>query len=327
MRRGSKNKNKGIAATLKRYNHCPPSPQRWYQLLDEHDQCMQEVEDAFQSWLNRHQEAVQESKRWKEAHEKTAQELNLTRMELASTKKRLNILQEQVSSPRNSSNKSIQGNEKRCPTDAPSVVRSYDDEHSLERDASDVSRWEHGNAGDDFPTADRNRQMLKELKFNMESYQVILRWQERQTDQWRSRCNGKLSQIEGLLATVEQQRIELQQEKEQCDVLIDAVYDLVHQQRTDSPVVLDENTRVENSTQQDLSSIPAYPDDCCCPLTQQLFVDPVIDYEGNTFEKEAILEWLEEYNQTSPITRSPLTKDQLIPNRAVKHAIAAWDKR
>ena len=57
-----------------------------------------------------------------------------------------------------------------------------------------------------------------------------------------------------------------------------------------------------------------------CPITNEPFVDPVMDHEGNTYEKKAILEWLQR-NSTSPITRNPLTIDQLVPNRALKNLI------
>jgi Mg-chelatase subunit ChlD len=57
-----------------------------------------------------------------------------------------------------------------------------------------------------------------------------------------------------------------------------------------------------------------------CPITNEPFVDPVVDHEGNTYEKKAIEAWLEQ-NSTSPITRNPLTLDQLFPNRALKNLI------
>ncbi|GMI16310.1 hypothetical protein TrLO_g11968 [Triparma laevis f. longispina] len=53
-----------------------------------------------------------------------------------------------------------------------------------------------------------------------------------------------------------------------------------------------------------------------CPITGETFKDPVIDPEGNTYERSAILEWLLA-NSTSPITRTPLTPIQLTPNRAL----------
>lgn len=48
--------------------------------------------------------------------------------------------------------------------------------------------------------------------------------------------------------------------------------------------------------------------------------DPVIDHEGNSYEKESILEWLRNH-AVSPITRSPLRATQLQPNRALKEFI------
>lgn len=48
--------------------------------------------------------------------------------------------------------------------------------------------------------------------------------------------------------------------------------------------------------------------------------DPVIDPEGNTYEREAIEKWLSD-NNTSPVTRNPLTVQQLVPNRTLKRMI------
>ena len=54
--------------------------------------------------------------------------------------------------------------------------------------------------------------------------------------------------------------------------------------------------------------------------------DPVVDREGNSFERLAIVEWVSEHG-TSPITRSPLALDDLIPNRALKDAIEDFNNR
>lgn len=48
--------------------------------------------------------------------------------------------------------------------------------------------------------------------------------------------------------------------------------------------------------------------------------DPVMDPEGNTYDRSAIEEWLRMREQ-SPITRAELRIDQLVPNRALKAAI------
>jgi Mg-chelatase subunit ChlD len=48
--------------------------------------------------------------------------------------------------------------------------------------------------------------------------------------------------------------------------------------------------------------------------------DPVVDHEGNSYERSAIVLWLSR-NATSPVTRAPLSLDHLIPNRALKEMI------
>ncbi|CAF1074585.1 unnamed protein product [Adineta ricciae] len=59
------------------------------------------------------------------------------------------------------------------------------------------------------------------------------------------------------------------------------------------------------------------PADLVCPITGQLFGDPVIATDGHTYEKFAIKRWLRS-STTSPTTREPLDKNQLIPNFVVK---------
>eukprot|EP01125_Pyxidicula_operculata_P002073 TRINITY_DN12025_c0_g1_i1.p1 TRINITY_DN12025_c0_g1~~TRINITY_DN12025_c0_g1_i1.p1 ORF type:complete len:813 (-),score=221.78 TRINITY_DN12025_c0_g1_i1:118-2556(-) len=62
------------------------------------------------------------------------------------------------------------------------------------------------------------------------------------------------------------------------------------------------------------------PEAFFCPITRALMVDPVMDPEGNTYERNAIEEWLTK-NKVSPITRTPLQQSDLIPNRALKASI------
>ena len=49
-----------------------------------------------------------------------------------------------------------------------------------------------------------------------------------------------------------------------------------------------------------------------CPITCEPLVDPATDHEGNTYERDAIVEWLLR-NPTSPLSRSPLAAGQLFP--------------
>jgi len=57
-----------------------------------------------------------------------------------------------------------------------------------------------------------------------------------------------------------------------------------------------------------------------CPITHERIITAVSDHEGNTYEKTAIEKWLSK-NQTSPLTRNPLTMSNLSPNRALQSVI------
>eukprot|EP01126_Amoeba_proteus_P043780 TRINITY_DN4827_c0_g2_i3.p1 TRINITY_DN4827_c0_g2~~TRINITY_DN4827_c0_g2_i3.p1 ORF type:complete len:334 (-),score=85.59 TRINITY_DN4827_c0_g2_i3:94-1095(-) len=60
-----------------------------------------------------------------------------------------------------------------------------------------------------------------------------------------------------------------------------------------------------------------------CPITEQLFVDPVLLADGYTYEKSAITDWLQDHN-TSPITDEVLTSRIMLPNNTIKQKIEAW---
>lgn len=64
------------------------------------------------------------------------------------------------------------------------------------------------------------------------------------------------------------------------------------------------------------------PDALICPITNERLVDPVVDPEGNTYERAAILEWLS-HNSVSPLTRTPLAAWQLVPNRTLADLLAS----
>lgn len=64
----------------------------------------------------------------------------------------------------------------------------------------------------------------------------------------------------------------------------------------------------------------ATPASFLCSITHQVMKDPVIDGDGNSFERVAIEKWLAA-NGTSPVTRLPMTLSDLRPNRALKELI------
>ncbi|CAM4774913.1 unnamed protein product [Rotaria magnacalcarata] len=57
-----------------------------------------------------------------------------------------------------------------------------------------------------------------------------------------------------------------------------------------------------------------------CPITCELFREPATGQDGHTYERDAIIAWLQK-NGTSPITREPMTIDSLRPNHVVKQLV------
>ena len=59
------------------------------------------------------------------------------------------------------------------------------------------------------------------------------------------------------------------------------------------------------------------PDEYYCPISCELMHVPVIDPEGSTYERAAVLKWVIA-NGNSPLTRTVLSLDDLYPNNAIK---------
>jgi len=63
-----------------------------------------------------------------------------------------------------------------------------------------------------------------------------------------------------------------------------------------------------------------------CPITREVMFNPVVAPDGHTYERKAIEEWLRR-NGTSPVTRQPIKRGALTPNRALKGLIKRWVER
>jgi hypothetical protein len=63
-----------------------------------------------------------------------------------------------------------------------------------------------------------------------------------------------------------------------------------------------------------------------CPLTTQLMEDPVMDLCAHNFERQKIIEWLSSKatHECCPISRKPLTVDDLVPNHTLAERIDKW---
>jgi hypothetical protein len=62
-----------------------------------------------------------------------------------------------------------------------------------------------------------------------------------------------------------------------------------------------------------------------CPITMDVMDNAVIDLDGYSYDRAAIEDALRR-NRASPMTRRPMAHTDLIPNRALRDAIAAWER-
>ena len=68
---------------------------------------------------------------------------------------------------------------------------------------------------------------------------------------------------------------------------------------------------------------PEPPDAFVCPITQELMDEPVMAFDGHTYERRAIERWFKR-RQTSPKTGEQLANAVLLPNHAMRGQIIEW---
>ena len=66
------------------------------------------------------------------------------------------------------------------------------------------------------------------------------------------------------------------------------------------------------------------PADFICPITLQLMDQPLVNKNGVSFERDAILRWLSKGYGQCPLTRTPMSVSDLIRNRPLEAKIACW---
>lgn len=66
-----------------------------------------------------------------------------------------------------------------------------------------------------------------------------------------------------------------------------------------------------------IQSLEQVSEALCCPITHEVFVDPVVAADGITYERAAIVNWLSSHD-TSPMTNAPLSNMTLHPNNLIK---------
>ena len=83
-----------------------------------------------------------------------------------------------------------------------------------------------------------------------------------------------------------------------------------------------------NTSSISASTVSSLPDHVqtiiTCPLTLQIMSDPVVDTQGNTYERSAIETWIaSQSSPTDPLNRQPIS-NVLIPNMAIRSLIQLY---
>jgi len=85
----------------------------------------------------------------------------------------------------------------------------------------------------------------------------------------------------------------------------------------------DEEINLYKNIKQLSKELKDIPQGFICPLTGELFFDPVIADDQQTYEKLAIETWFTKYGQ-SPLTNKEFESKNLIPNLVLKKLVNAF---
>jgi uncharacterized protein len=69
---------------------------------------------------------------------------------------------------------------------------------------------------------------------------------------------------------------------------------------------------------------PEVPEDYICPLTLEIYNDPVVAADGHTYEREEIQKWIDSGKRLSPISGTRMNSKKLTPNHKMRSQISTW---
>jgi hypothetical protein len=165
---------------------------------------------------------------------------------------------------------------------------------------------------------------------------------EQQQEEERQRRRDRIRRVREILSARDsQQRIlELERQVKNSKQVVAALHRSLqhHQQRAGmgqgvepatSPAIVARAGRDNNPGTTATASAAAAadpPDHFICPISQDVFCDPVVAADGHTYEWRMISRWLNQH-RTSPITNLPLYSLALVPNHHLRSQIMEWADR
>mmetsp|Transcript_13775 Transcript_13775/g.20794 ORF Transcript_13775/g.20794 Transcript_13775/m.20794 type:complete len:589 (-) Transcript_13775:161-1927(-) len=88
----------------------------------------------------------------------------------------------------------------------------------------------------------------------------------------------------------------------------------------------DSSRRLKNEIEAFYERSLTFPNEFLCPLTHEVFKDPVITKDGHTYERKAIEHWFNTHD-TSPMTNMKLIDKSLTSNISLRNSILAFRER
>jgi hypothetical protein len=144
---------------------------------------------------------------------------------------------------------------------------------------------------------------LEELQLNFTEYKV-----------YTEDVDAKFSQM----------LMEYNEQKEELETMVQSRVDAQYsQQKEELEAMVKQNKELQQIV-NDMDNQDNYiiPNEFKCPIMMDRFMtEPVVCHDGHTYEKEAILHWFRDGNDTSPKTGALLTTTQIFPNQTLKTLI------
>ena len=68
------------------------------------------------------------------------------------------------------------------------------------------------------------------------------------------------------------------------------------------------------------------PSEFVCPLTLDVMNDPIMTKYGQSYERSALLEWLQSGHGVCPLSRRPLHLQDIVTNHGLRMKVEEWRK-
>ncbi|MHB9147627.1 MAG: U-box domain-containing protein [Candidatus Amoebophilus sp.] len=171
----------------------------------------------------------------------------------------------------------------------------------------------------------------------LETYKTNIQKQKKQLEDKRKSLEANLGRIqrenqEAIVQKAKQEKIRQEAEKYLTErgTTIAAIYNLIAHGITSNEVnVIEKFKEYYQHYQSILDQGPNYiaslhkinyPDHLICPLTQELFLDPVVTPCGHSFSHQELLKWLNT-QKSCPNCREPVKPKRLCPNVSLRQVI------